>query len=83
MTPAGVKPYPVGRDEISDLPASDKGKNFGRIARIVIMDDYVNEFRALPLLGIAVSDWREFFKSGLKERSPGVPSISPSENGRE
>jgi len=41
----------------------DKGKNFGRIARIGIMDEYVKKFENLSLLGIEVQDWRKFFKN--------------------
>ena len=60
--PKGVTPYPNVRDEISDMPADDKGKNFDRIARIGIMDEYVRKFENL-LLGIEVQDWRKFFKN--------------------
>lgn len=41
---SGVRPYPNARDEISDKAVKDKGKNFGRIARMGIMDEYVEEF---------------------------------------
>ncbi|MCS6858869.1 MAG: hypothetical protein NZT92_00955 [Abditibacteriales bacterium] len=60
--PSGIQPYPRTRDEIADQPAEDKGRNFGRIARMGIMDDYVAEFGDVPLLGIKVSRWRRFFK---------------------
>jgi len=61
-SPEGVAPYPNVRDEISDMPIDDKGKNFGRIARIGIMDEYVKTFEDLSLLGIKVQEWRKFFK---------------------
>ena len=51
--------YPSGRDEISDVPASDSGRNFGRIARTGLMDDYVRQFEATVLSGVKVS--RECF----------------------
>jgi hypothetical protein len=57
-----VAPYPEARDEISDKPVDDKGKNFGRIARLGIMDEYVTTFDQVDLLGIEVARWRQFFK---------------------
>ncbi len=63
-SPKGVRPYPKGRDETSDKPLEDKGKNFGRIARIGVMDDYVKSFHDQDLLGIKAGAWREFFKTG-------------------
>ncbi|GAI50095.1 unnamed protein product, partial [marine sediment metagenome] len=57
-----VSPYPKARDEICDEPTEDKGKNFGRIARIGIMDEYVKQFDQLKLLGIKIEKWRRFFK---------------------
>lgn len=62
VQPSRVRPYPQARDEVADKPAEDKGRNFGRIARMGIMDDYVKEFEGLPLLGIKVARWRRFFK---------------------
>ena len=60
--PSAVNVYPNARDEIADEPMEDKGKNFGRIARIGIMDEYVKQFEQLPLLGINTTRWRKFFK---------------------
>jgi hypothetical protein len=62
ISPADVAPYPEARDEISDKPVDDKGKNFGRIARLGIMDEYVTTFDQVDLLGIEVARWRQFFK---------------------
>ena len=61
--PANVNPYPNARDNISDSPASDKGNNFGRIARMGILDDYKGQIAHESLLGVSVRDWRKFFKS--------------------
>ncbi len=60
--PAGVAPYPNARDNISDRPVSDKGSNFGRIARIGLLDEYKREMDNMSLLGIGASEWRRFFK---------------------
>lgn len=62
--PLNVHPYPEGREQISDVPREDPGRNFGRIARIGIMDDYVSDCNEISLLGIKVAKWREFFKQG-------------------
>lgn len=61
-TPVNATPYPTGREQISDHPTSDSGKNFGRIARVGIMDSYVKQFDKLKLLGKDIEQWRKFFK---------------------
>lgn len=60
--PDNPSPYPSGREKISDHPVSDSGKNFGRIARVRIMDDYVKSFKNNKLLGKTIEQWRKFFK---------------------
>ncbi len=60
--PENPTPYPSGREKISDHPESDSGKNFGRIARVRIMDTYVNSFKGIKLLGKTIEQWRKFFK---------------------
>lgn len=60
--PEGVVPYPNARDNISDKPQSDKGNNFGRIARMGLLDEYKSEMDGISLLGIGMSKWRKFFK---------------------
>ena len=64
VSPENARPYPNTRDEVADEPVEDKGNNFGRIARMGLMDDYVKSFDDLDLLGIQLRHWREFFKSG-------------------
>lgn len=54
--------YPTKDDPISDRPQSDSGKNFGRIARTRLTDDYVRERLAEPLSGIPLWAWQRFFK---------------------
>jgi hypothetical protein len=63
-----AQPYPLGREEIADKPHADKGRNFGRIARIGIMDEYILKYNEIELLGIKVAQWREFFKRGIEAR---------------
>jgi len=63
VSPSNVSPYPSSRDFIDDKPREDKGKNFGRIARTGIMDEWVKSFDDVKLLGIRIKDWREFFKN--------------------
>jgi hypothetical protein len=65
QSPENVSHYPAVRDEISDKPLEDKGKNFGRIARLGIMDEYIRSFEQVNLLGLEVAAWREFFKKKL------------------
>jgi hypothetical protein len=64
--PPEAQPYPLGREEIADKPRADKGRNFGRIARIGITDDYIRQCNDIDLLGIKVSQWRDFFKRGVQ-----------------
>lgn len=61
-SPPGVAPYPRKSDKIADLPSSDKGGNFGRLARTGILDDYLAEMRGTLLAGVPVAAWLSFFK---------------------
>lgn len=54
--------YPVKSDAISDVPLSDSGQNFGRIARTGIMDEFTAEVGKQLLAGIPTDAWRRFFK---------------------
>ena len=60
--PDGVHPYPVKSDAIADKPASDSGRNFGRLARYQIMDEYVVRMLAEKVRGVPVEGWLKFFK---------------------
>lgn len=64
--PKDAKPYPSAREQINDVPASDRGKNFGRIARTGIMDEWIKSFSSQQLLGIPVQSWRSFFKKATR-----------------
>lgn len=61
-SPAGVSPYPSKSDRIADRPASDRGSNFGRLARTGIMNDYIAETLNLRLSGIPAKDWIDFLR---------------------
>ena len=63
IAPDAVRPYPAKSDHVSDRPASDSGKNFGRLARYGIMDDYLDRMKATAVSGVAVSDWLAFFRA--------------------
>jgi hypothetical protein len=63
QSPEGMSPYPSKSDQIADVPASDAGGNFGRIARTGIMDEYLEQLGRVELRGIEVRHWRSFFKA--------------------
>jgi hypothetical protein len=57
-----VARYRMKADKSTDAPKSDKGGNFGRIARTGIMDGYMSRIKAMPICGIKASYWLDFFK---------------------
>ena len=67
-SPEGAKPYPEGRERIADTPAYDPGRNFGRIARVGVIDAYVQKCLSAPLLGIPIQEWRAFFRKAGRAR---------------
>ncbi len=58
-----IRPYPSKSDQISDTPASDRGGNFGRLARTGLMDAYMKTLVDVPLCGIRACYWREFLRA--------------------
>lgn len=62
IIPDNIAPYPAKSDKSTDAPTSDKGGNFGRIARTGIMDAYMSRIKAMPLCGIKACYWLDFFK---------------------
>lgn len=62
IVPESASPYPRKTEATTDSPKSDKGGNFGRIARSGIMDEYLQLMRAHPVCGIRAEYWLEFFK---------------------
>lgn len=61
--PPDVSSYPVKSDFINDRPASDRGGNFGRLARTGIMDEYVKQTKSELIRGIEARHWLVFFKA--------------------
>lgn len=63
VIPSGVSPYPTKDQQISDVPiAPDKGKNFGRLARVAgLMGAFVRDSLSQEALGIQIRDWVTFF----------------------
>ncbi|WP_420445608.1 hypothetical protein [Candidatus Poriferisodalis sp.] len=77
--PDGVEPY-LGRDHTVDRPVSDGGSNFGRIARIGIMDSWIKDAMRQPLAGIPAQDWSAFLRRHSDDSNPDeVFSILSSE----
>ena len=60
--PTDVNPYPAKSDQVADRPASDRGGNFGRLARTGIMDAYIDETLNRPLSGIPAREWIDFLR---------------------
>jgi len=63
-SPENVGFYPASRERIDDEPSEDPGKNFGRLARTEVMDEWVKKLRKEKLLGIEIEKWILFFKTG-------------------
>lgn len=59
---ANTHPYPDAGSQYTDKAAYDKGGNFGRIARIGIMDEFTAQSLETPLAGIAARHWIDFLK---------------------
>lgn len=60
ISPEGVNPYPAKSDPVADKPVSDRGNNFGRLARTGLMDEYIQEALNLRLSGIPARAWIDF-----------------------
>ena len=69
ISPLDVTPYPSAKTQISDMPVSDSGNNFGRIARIGLLDEYVQSFQDYNLLGVRTADWRRFLKEQVERNA--------------
>lgn len=68
-TPDGATPY-SGRDHTVDQAVADGGSNFGRIARIGIMNDWTETTIRKPLAGIPVRDWITFLRRHTDHSDP-------------
>ena len=54
-------PYPSKGDGILDTATRDQGRNFGRIARVGLLDDYCTQVGQHKLAGIPSAHWLKFF----------------------
>lgn len=63
----GVSPYPSKSDKIADQAVSDKGGNFGRLARYGITDEYVTQMMSTSIRGIVAKDWLSFFRANARD----------------
>ncbi|MCM5705840.1 hypothetical protein [Larsenimonas salina] len=52
--------YPTKSDRISDVPESDSGGNFGRLARSGAMEEYISGLFEEKLAGIQLAAWQRF-----------------------
>lgn len=55
-------PYPKKADKFNDAARSDSGRNFGRVARGGIMEDFIASMLQQPMAGIPLGAWQRFFK---------------------
>ena len=62
ISPEVEAPYRQ-RSNTSDKPAYDGGGNFGRIARVGIMNDWTRDILSRPLAGIPARHWIEFLRN--------------------
>lgn len=58
-----ISPYPNPNARISDTPKSDRGNNFGRLARVPeLMKEYIDRMIKIDIAGIPAEHWIEFFR---------------------
>jgi len=62
--------YPQKTAKSADIPISDSGGNFGRVARCGIMDSEIDARLSEPLLGIPADAWRRFIQIFADGASP-------------
>ncbi|MFQ6016648.1 MAG: hypothetical protein ACE5KF_00480 [Kiloniellaceae bacterium] len=60
--------YPAKSDMISDRPVSDRGGNFGRLARTGVMDTYIAELFKNALAGVPLAAWQKFLSLFTESR---------------
>jgi len=62
-SPVDAVPYPTRDTRIADTPAYDRGKNFGRVARISgLMDEFITASNNTEVIGIRMGDWHSFLR---------------------
>lgn len=60
---ANTAAYPAKADRFNDEAASDKGSNFGRVARGGLMTSFIAGLMQEPMAGIPAKHWQAFLKA--------------------
>ncbi|HWG72786.1 MAG TPA: hypothetical protein VG184_01895 [Acidimicrobiales bacterium] len=68
--PQAAGPYPPPKSKVNDEAVSDSGRNFGRVARIGVMDGYVDAMLAKRVSGVEARHWVLFFKTYAEAADP-------------
>lgn len=68
--PDAAGPYPPPKSKVNDEAVSDSGRNFGRVARIGVMDDFVEELLSKRVSGVEARHWVLFFKTYAEAADP-------------
>jgi len=55
-------PYPKKGDRFNDGARRDRGRNFGRVARGGVMQEFIGSLMQQPTAGIPLGAWQRFFK---------------------
>ncbi len=72
--PEGATPYPKKADQVVDVAVEDS-RNFGRLARTGMMNDYLMSALKEEICGVPAPVWIEFFKRVEKGPTPTPMSI--------
>jgi len=67
---AALGPYPPPKSKVNDEAKSDSGRNFGRVARIGLMDSYVEAMLEKRVSGVEARHWVLFFKTYAEAADP-------------
>ena len=68
--PDAAGPFPPPKSKVNDEAVSDSGRNFGRVARIGVMDDFVEELLSKRVSGVEARHWVLFFKIYAEAADP-------------
>jgi hypothetical protein len=80
ISPPGAHPYPSKDERSLDVPADDKGGNFGRVSRVPgLMSEWVAATNQLEILGVRNENWYRFLKLHTDKGDPDTISKSLEE----
>jgi hypothetical protein len=75
--PPSPHPYPTKDEQIADVPAYDKGGNFGRVSRVSgLMSEWVAATNQLEVLGVRNENWYRFLKLHTDKGDPDTISTA-------